>query len=66
MREYMNVCICIQGYDMYMYVYIYIYHYIDLEQYCNIYYSIIEESLEAKLPTIWTDGKAQSGRNSDV
>ena len=27
---------------------------------------IIEGSLEAKLPTIWTDGKAQPGRNSDV
>ena len=26
----------------------------------------IEGSLEAKLPTIWTDGKAQPGRNSDV
>ena len=25
---------------------------------------IIEESLEAKLPTIWTDGKAQPGRLS--
>ena len=27
---------------------------------------LIEGSLEAKLPTIWTDGKAQPGRNSDV
>ena len=28
---------------------------------------IIEGSLEAKLPTIWTDGKAQQlGRSSDV
>ena len=28
--------------------------------------ALIEGSLEAKLPTIWTDGKAQPGRNSDV
>ena len=27
---------------------------------------IIEGSLEAKLPTIWTDGKAQPGRSSDM
>ena len=27
---------------------------------------IVERSLEVKLPTIWTDGKAQPGRNSDV
>ena len=27
---------------------------------------IVEGSLEAKLPTIWTDGKAQPGRNSHV
>ena len=27
---------------------------------------MIERSLEAKLPTVWTDGKAQPGRNSDV
>ena len=26
----------------------------------------IEGSLEAKLPTIWTDGKAQPGRSSDM
>ena len=26
---------------------------------------IFEGSLEAKLPTIWTDGKAQPGRSSD-
>ena len=28
--------------------------------------TIVEGSLEAKLPTIWTDGDAQPGRNSDV
>ena len=27
---------------------------------------IIEGSLEAKLLTIWTDGKAQAGRSSDM
>ena len=27
---------------------------------------MIEGSLEAKLPTIWADGRAQPGRNSDV
>ena len=28
----------------------------------NTYVSIIEGSLEVKLPTIWTDGKAEVGR----
>ena len=27
-----------------------------------IYFSIIEGSFEVKLPTIWTDGKAEVGR----
>ena len=27
---------------------------------------MFEGSLEAKLPTIWTDGKAQPGRSSDM
>ena len=27
---------------------------------------MIEGSLEVKLPTIWTDGKAQPGRSSDM
>ena len=27
---------------------------------------MVEGSLEAKLPTIWTDGKAQPGRSSDM
>ena len=27
---------------------------------------VVEESLEAKLPTTWTDGKAQPGRSSDM
>ena len=27
---------------------------------------LIEGNLEAKLPTIWTDGKAQSGRSSGM
>ena len=27
---------------------------------------LIEGSLEAKLPTIWTDGKAQPGRGLDM
>jgi hypothetical protein len=26
------------------------------------YYELIEGSLEVKLPTIWTDGKAEVGR----
>ena len=30
------------------------------------YESVFEGSLEAKLPTIWADGRAQPGRNSDV
>ena len=29
-------------------------------------YHMIEGSLEAKLPTVWTDGKAQPGRSSDM
>ena len=29
----------------------------------QIVLSVIESSLEVKLPTIWTDGKAQPGRN---
>ena len=32
----------------------------------HVQYIIIEGSLEAKLPTIGTDGKTQPGRNSDV
>ena len=28
--------------------------------------NVIEGSLEARLPTIWANGKAQPGRNSDV
>ena len=32
----------------------------------TIFRMFIEGSLEAKLPTIWADGKAQPGRNSDV
>ena len=39
---------------LYIYIYIYIYTY--------IYIHIIEGSLEVKLPTIWTDGKAEVGR----
>ena len=37
-----------------MYIYIYIYIYISL--------NIIEGSLEVKIPTVWTDGKAEVGR----
>ena len=37
-------------------IYIYLYKYI----------YIIEGSLEAKLPTKWTDGKAQPARSSDM
>ena len=33
---------------------------------CTSSIIIIEGSLEAKLPTIWKDGKAQAGRNSHV
>ena len=28
--------------------------------------ALVEGSLEVKLPTVWTDGKAQPGRSSDM
>ena len=45
-------------YILYIYIYVCIYTYI----YVCIYVYIIEGSLEVKLPTIWTDGKAEVGR----
>ena len=32
----------------------------------GIQIGLAEGSLEAKLPTMWTDGKAQPGRSSDM
>ena len=50
------------GNNMYKY-YIYIYMYIHLFT-GLFFYLFIEGNLEVKLPTIWTDGKAQPGRSS--
>jgi len=37
--------------------------YLEIKNLINvIYFSIIEGSFEVKLPTIWTDGKAEVGR----
>ena len=47
-------------------IYIYTHIYIYIHIYNTYRYCIIEESLEVKLPTIWTDGKAQPGRSSDM
>ena len=71
-----DVCIHIYTYNIYIYIYLFtnlhLYIYI---RYTNIYiyiyiyththfnqHSMIEGSLEVKLPTIWTDGQAEVGR----
>ena len=45
--------IYIYYYSIYIYIYVYLYSYLN---------AVTEGSSEVKLPTIWTDGKAQVGR----
>ena len=55
MHTYIYICVYI-----YVYIYLYIYIYTCLSLSLSLSLSHINEgSLEAKLPTLWTDGKAQ-------
>ena len=49
-------------YNMITNVFVYIYTYVAKKIYMCMMCMIIEGSLEVKLPTIWTDGKAEVGR----